>query len=727
MANNIEPGLAFSESDCSNVIGEAWARFTGQPPTNGSVAQNWRAPGFFGLTQRRRSHLFKLPIADPVLPAEMGEYPHFQSDMLRQKHSELVSRLLENRFTINATASPTTQKARELADKAEWVLAYACAQIQERTGHDWQRAFAEGQSAYGYGVLHWRVAPELQPGTPDAKYADEVPAGEEDDYQLTEEAVGGDATKGKYRQKAAVVSARSLAMKANAPFPIHVEVVAPDQVAFIDDESDEPGAGLVVHIKEVGIIDYNGKISKDGLKIVPSKGEGGEARLSLQEFDPKTGVAMEQPAPVGSFGSSPSIAGWGQRIAIACIWTRNEYYELVAPTLLSGGSETIVNQTGWVLVKAHQHHYGRAPFVRAYATLEENEWDPALRYRPALDGMYASKASYDYTRALWDRISTQIAVQRYFITQDVNAPPVLQGDEEGDQLLLTRDSAQAQTLPPGQKLEAVGPTDISPAFGKTMEQQGEELEKSAPPTGQTPVSATTQPWNLRIGQVMANAYPSLLLGNEAKALVEMIRNWVELARNDQLGGAIVAPGFNDGQKGSGKVVNRGAPPVSMNPDDWEGIWIDVDIEPTSSAERVTNMQIGQELLNNPIHILTPEMYVSDYLGIQDATGHMKEVDAHWAIQPFMQGLTNQTLAQFYGKQALVGADGVIANGLGQPVDPKQLLAQHGVQPANTGGIAGGANTQGDTAMSPGPLPSPAIPPLPAMPATATMPAQPGMR
>ena len=40
------------------------------------------------------------------------------------------------------------------------------------------------------------------------------------------------------------------------------------------------------------------------------------------------------------------------------------------------------------------------------------------------------------------------------------------------------------------------------------------------------------------------------------------------------------------------------------------------------------------------------------------------MDAYWAIQPFMQGLTNQTLSEYYGKKVLVGADGALEVGIG---------------------------------------------------------------
>lgn len=717
--------MLFQESDLGGIIAEAWSRYTGQPTTM-SVGANWRSPGLFGLIQRRRAHLFKLPTADPVLPDVLGEYPHYQSDFLRQKHWEMVARLLENRFTFDCTGAPGRSQDREMADRAEWVLTYGAAQIQERTGVDWQRALAEAASAYCYGILHYRIAPELSTATPNAAYLDAMPEGSDAKrYQKTEESVGGDPSKGKYRETAQSVQERTAIAKSRAAFPIHVEVVAPDQVAFIDDDSGEPGPGMVVWVREVGIIDYNGKLAKEGLRL-SSKQDGESIRLVLENIEKTSGVGQERPSPVGGTDMAPSIAGWKQRVALACVWTRGEYYETVAPSMVSGGSEMIVAQAEWVLIKAKKHGYGRCPFVRAYATVEENEWDPALRYRPALDGTYASKSAFDYTRALHDRIATQRGIQKYFIEQDVNAPPTLAGDEEGDSLILTRDSAAAQVLPPGQELKPVATPDMDSAFVRMLEIQTEELKESAPPTGQTPISATSQPWNLRIGQVMANAYPALLLNNISKAIVEMMRNIAEVAAKPAeeggLGFALVAPGFSKGARGI-KQVSRSAKPLTMEPADWEGIWIDVNISPVSSAERVTQIQLGQQLLASPIHVSTPEHFVSDDLGVQDATGYLREVDAFWAIQPFMQGITNQTLSEYYGAKVLVGADGSMANGLGQAVDPNALLAQNGVKAAS---VPGSDVTGVEPSGAPDNMPSPVMPALPTLSGSGAGPV-PGMR
>jgi hypothetical protein len=136
----------------------------------------------------------------------------------------------------------------------------------------------------------------------------------------------------------------------------------------------------------------------------------------------------------------------------------------------------------------------------------------------------------------------------------------------------------------------------------------------------------------------------------------------------------------------------------------------VNISPVSSAERVTQIQMGQQLLVSPVHVTTPEMFVGDDLGVQDASGHMREVDAYWAIAPFMQGLTNQALSEYYGKKVLVGADGSLANGMGEMVDPNAVLAQNGVNaaPQQQGSDVSGMEPSGAASN----LPAPAIPALP---------------
>src|ERR1035437_330780 len=165
--------FAFDEEDVRRVIKEVWSRFAGQPVTSGQVAGSRTAPGLFGLVKRRREHLFKLPAADPILPAEMGEYPKYQSDIIRSTHSELVSRLVENKFRVVISANPDTDKARSVADRAEWTLTYGATQLQERSRRDWQKALAEGASGYCYGIIKWAITDLAD--ADDYGYADTLP------------------------------------------------------------------------------------------------------------------------------------------------------------------------------------------------------------------------------------------------------------------------------------------------------------------------------------------------------------------------------------------------------------------------------------------------------------------------------------------------------------------------------------------------------------------------
>lgn len=681
--------FAFDEVEGRTVIKDVWARFQGQPVATGTpltrnaTDRSGNTNGLFGLVQKRRWHLFQMPQADPQLPGEMGAYPAYQSDVVRQTHRELVSRLVENPARIVVSATKDGDKARSVADRAEWLLTYGTTQLQERTGRDWQRALAEGASAYCYGILHWTLASML-PGD-DYRYVDAVPKGEAKDWQAAADAVGGDKAKGKYRERPSVLRQRNQRKWAERGLPFHVEVCAADSVAFVEDESPDPGKAMVVYIKEVGIVDYNRKLADEGRRLAMA-GDGKEMRLALEEFDPKAEVGVERPAPAAGM---PSASGYPSRILLGALWTRTEYYEYASPVSSTAGGAVVMNEADWVLVKRLHHPFGQPPFAFAYATVEENESDPALKYRPACDGLYNQKPFYDYSRALEMRIATQYAVKTYFIEQAPGSVPMLEGDEEGDDLALSRDSNMARTLPPGQKLAAVETGDLSPAFIRSRELQGEELRAAAPATGTAPIEATTQPWTANFMLAASNAYPAMLLRNIARAEAEMIRNWVRVAAlpldEGGLGMGMYVAGYSSDKAGT-KNVDR-TKVVGVEPDEWDGLWVDVVIDSTTSAMRNTQIQVDLALLNNPTKVMTPEMFVSDSLGVQDATGYMQEVDAYWALRPMLQGLMTQELAKTFGKRVVVGADGTFVGSQGQAMGSKDVLAMNGVRPG--GGPPGG--------------------------------------
>jgi len=99
------------------------------------------------------------------------------------------------------------------------------------------------------------------------------------------------------------------------------------------------------------------------------------------------------------------------------------------------------------------------------------------------------------------------------------------------------------------------------------------------------------------------------------------------------------------------------------------------------------------------------MFVSDSLGIQNASGHMQEVEAWQAAQPWKQKLYQQELAKRYGDRVVVGAGGMMMGSDGQQVNPVDVLAKKGIIP--------------DAPVAPGQ--SRAMPPLPSLNAPGSSP------
>ena len=151
-----------------------------------------------------------------------------------------------------------------------------------------------------------------------------------------------------------------------------------------------------------------------------------------------------------------------------------------------------------------------------------------------------------------------------------------------------------------------------------------------------------------------------------------------------------------------------AEPVGLDPEEWDGIWIDVVIDPVSQAERVTGIQLGIQILNNPIPVMTPDQFVSESMGVQDATTHMQEVDAWQASLPWKQRLYQQGLAKKYGSRVVVGAGGVMVDSTGAEQSPVDVLASKGITPVAA-----------DKGNSSAPGSTPAMPALPALSAPVT--------
>ena len=686
MADLIESDVTFSEDEIISLSRDLWGRFEGTADSSVSLGLD-SGNGIHSIMQLRRQHRFKLPEANPQLPFELGTQPNYQSDLPRQKSEEFTARCLENRFLIEIDSSIGSDVSRKTAAKAEWLLTYGATSMQERSRRDWQKALVQGACDMGFGVIHWRKASDMYPVPPDYEYCDEMPStpAKASRFQPVEEAVGGDKKKGKFRETPDSLEARMNAAKAVAPFPWNVEIPTPDSVAFQYDTSQRPGPAIFMWVKEVGILDYNKEISGDNARLVTnSSRDGSEVRVTLEQLRPGSGIELETAAPVGN---TPSVMGWSAKVGMCSVWTREEYYELVSPRIITGTGVSLGDD--WILVKAMKHGYGRVPFAIACASVNENENDPALRYKPALDGIYQLKPIYDFHRSLETSIAIRSAQRRYYISTQPGTAPVIGGDDEGDPIDLQRDSEMAERLAPGERMEAVSEPDLNPAFVRNRELAGEELVAASPSTGKSPIGTDTRPWAIRLGQAQENAYPTMVMTEVDRALQEMFENWVDvMAKPVEEGGLGVGVTVWGEKSENGKATGKPSKSayVTMEPEEWEGLWVSVNTNPVSSAEQTTKLQMGIELLNNPMKIRTREMFVSEDLGVEDAPGYMQDVYAEEAIIPFLKQIITQRMAKKYGSIVVVGADGTMVGPGGVAIQPGDALKMKGwTQPPAPGG------------------------------------------
>lgn len=638
------------------------------PNKSTTNAAGGRFAELYRRIQKREEHFYNLKAADPVLPE-----PHnataakFQSDKPRELWVQLKARLTENQPVITARAGNEKNKAQAVADKAERILQLGFENAQQREGIDLLGALADGQIIPVYGVLHWEKAADIWPGMPEDE--DDAPDAETKVADRYQAALDADNRK-----------------KAQAGFPWFFEVYHANQCAFIPDRSMANGFGTFLTVRRVPYIDYAAEQEQDGLYLRPGLGRGNQGR-----FTKSLRVYEERPRPdVGAPSDDPEA--WGREVLVAQVWFRGEWYELV-------NSESSPTSGGWQLVKSDKHPYGMPPFALCLAN-ETNSNDPALRYTPALEGVYRIKPYVDYYRTLLFAIAQQIALPLYYLIDEKGQMGL---DSAGKPLVLTRDALAAQQLPPGYKLETVK-FELNPAFVAAMESLMVEYQESFPKTGNTEITGTTQPWTARIGMSQANVEPARLVQNIASTLATCFQNIAYV-------NSLTA---EEGGFGRAIPMLDGDEVLTVEPEEWKGIKVDVTIQPQSAAERITIEEHGRALLDDPNVPLTRSSFVEDYMGRSDASDILAAWDSERMYEEYLRpGVVKQELARIFSEFVVLGANGQAVGMDGNVVDPAQYLQQQGWQ------------------VPPPPQPPmPSMPPQPPMapqaPGGAQMPSMPGL-
>ena len=690
----------FDEPQLTDMISQLSKRFTAGG-TSGQLTESLR---LHDRIRWRRAHFFNLPEADPQLPEPWDrDARKYQTDALRQVHNELKARLCENHFAWECDPPRDIPSKRDRAEMGEKVLNEGFLQLEQKRGFSIQGALSDGQIIDGLAVLHWRLMSEIWPEIPDYEWVEELPADEADNYKPRRER----KPDGKlaYRETDASVRSRYAQAKAKAGYPWMVQVLDPTSVFFLRDQANN--LPLVVHVEIVGLLDYDKALqSSDAL------------RVSINQLDKKVRIYVEEPAPEAW---SPSAFEWGDEVAIARVWTRDEYYELVCETGVADGQ--VQFEAGWQLVRSHSHPYGMPPFAICPA-FEINNPDPGLRYQPALAGMYAVKPFYDKKHAFLDILAESVAVPLYYLKQVGTGLPLLKEDGSGEMVTLTASAASAMQVPDGYDLVELRP-EINQAYVMSVQTTKEELMDAKPATGQVQLGASSKPWAIRMLQAQANVGPSFLLENQRRTIEIMGRNMAY----------VMAMSADEGGLGEDVTMYCGADKrerklLSVAPEDWKEITVHAKVDPTTGSERITLEEHGRELLNDPLVPITRERFGDDYMGWDDTGERISEWEAETIYDQFFRpAVVKFVTATWAGTQFVIGPNGEdIAMG-GQPATPEQIGQANGITPM---GPPPGQPAQPQGPMGAPQAPQPQVaqqtvpPPLPPMQAPGMAPLA-GMR
>jgi len=632
--------------------------------------------------ENRRLHFVNDEMVNPPL-AEPLSHIKDQSDLLRQTWTEMKARLVENHFVVHARSIDNESGSEDAIERFEKVMNSWLMLIEERNGSLIQDGLSDGQIVDAYGVLHWRRANEVYPAVPEFEYMDELPEDPKQRERYEPEAETEGENAGKYRETYKSLSKRTALGRARAGCPYHVEVSEMTSWRF---KWDQMGIAMGVHLRDVDTEDYEDALA------------GKDMALGLE--DKKLRIYLSRDMPQAG-KSSPSISSTHAHVRVATIWTRDCWYEYVAPA-------GTADDTSWEMVDSGEHAWGRVP-ASIVPAFQYNHPDVVWRYQPFLEGGYRLKPSHDRTIAIMKGLAEQIAIGQVFFAQTAKDAPSLAQD--GTPVVQTgTDSANADVLPEGWDLRKLQ-YEMSQAFLEAVKFSQEEFKQAMPSTGIADITASTKPWSARIAAQMANVVPKVAMMTQERALVEMCRSLAKdmstPADQGGMGGTMAAFTRDEAGKPTLSVV-------SIEADEIKSLDLDVSINPVSSVERVTLMQHGMEIRNDPLMKLSFRDFAEEYAGWADPEERAARFDAEQIIETKIKpGLIDMKVAEQYGTRVVVGLNGQFVGMGGQQVPTDQVLGRMGVQrmapqrpaggpvpPGGGGGGSVGAQMMPPTTMPP---------------------------
>ena len=562
---------------------------------------------FSGLHQRirhREAHLYNTREADPRFTAPHLEAEPWQTDLLRRTWSQLRQRLTEHPLRVHVEPPDDSPTARQAADNLEHVLEQGLRQVEERSHLSLQADLGYGQVCLCFGVLHWQRAADRLPPLPAREQRGSRPEGA-DERRRFRRARSEDGPSLPWIETESSRRDRDRQRQAAAGFPWDVEVIRPDQFAFVEDHGSGNGLGLAVVLREVGLVEYRDRLrNQDDLQL----------RISTAAGERSLSVAPALDAPLAE---EPPAAAWTDRVRVAAVWTRTEYYELAAldgAVPPQGRNANGKRRHEWTLIKSHSHPYDMPPFAIAAADTNDHP-DVVRRWEPTLEGIYRAKPGYDYERSLGRFLAEQTAIPLYWIQL---ADGSWQTDTDGNRVELTPDAAAAQALPAGASLHRVE-FRIDPAFVEFLRMSHDELISAAPDSGSVErgeIGPNTQPHTLNLLLGSRNLQVQQLKRSQTTAVRVMLRNMAQVMAKPLSEGGFGAPIWVYAKGDNGALKRRET--VCVEPSVIPSLDIDVWIDPYSSAQRIAVQEHGRARLNDPLDPLDQRAYLEQYIGEEHA-------------------------------------------------------------------------------------------------------------
>ena len=565
-------------------------------------------PGrFAALYQRirdREAHLYNSRDVDPAFPVPYLKAKPWQTDLLRRTWSQLRQRLTEHPLRVHVEPPDDSPSARQAADNLEHVLEQGLRQIEERSHLSLQADLGYGQVCLCFGVLHWQRAADRLPPLPAREQRGSRPE-EPEERRRFRRARSEDGPALPWIETEASRRDRDRQRQAEAGFPWDVEVIRPDQFAFVEDHGSGNGLGLAVVLREVGLSEYRDRLrEQDQLQL----------RMTAIAGERSLGTARIVDAPGAE---DPSGGGWGERVRVASVWTRTEYYELAALDTAAPrtGRGTDANlRYEWTLIKSHSHPYEMPPFAIAEADTNDHP-DMMLRWEPTLEGIYRAKPGYDYERSLGRYLAEQTVIPMYWIQL---ADGSYQTDDDGQRMEVPLDSDVAQMLPAGASLHRVE-FRVDPAFVEFLRMSHDELVAAAPDSGSVErgeIGPNTQPHTLNLLLGSRNLQVQQLKRAQTRAVRVMLRNMALVMAKPLSDGGFGAPIWVFA-KGKNRGLKR-RETVCVEPSVIPSLDIDVWIDPYSAAQRIAVQEHGRARLADPLDPLDQRAYLEQYIGEEHA-------------------------------------------------------------------------------------------------------------